>query len=177
LTPSFETLLGDGVRERIPILDAFIGRTAATMGSLANFLAGSSGTSPYLRRTMVVVPPSRSAVDPCHRYLKPRRTEIENPSPTPSPAGLAWRWGTRLSAPFRNPRKSAGLKSTVLPGSCGRFLPRSAPAFLPSSDGGRMRSRPSGPDQDLLRQTTSRCRTDDPVSEVVPNRRTNFRSN
>jgi hypothetical protein len=87
--------LGDGVRERIPILDAFIGRTAATMGSLANFLAGSSGTSPYLRRTMVVVPPSRSAVDPCHRYLKPRRAEIENRSPTPSPAGLAWRWGTR----------------------------------------------------------------------------------
>jgi hypothetical protein len=27
------------------------------------------------------------------------------------------------------------LKSTVLQVSCGRFLPRSAPAFLPSSDG------------------------------------------
>jgi hypothetical protein len=51
-----------------------------------------------------------------------------------------------------------------LPGSCGRFLPRSAPAFLPSSDGGRMRSRPSRPDQDLLRQPTSRCCIDDPLS-------------
>ncbi|MDH4371807.1 MAG: hypothetical protein QE510_00255 [Verrucomicrobiota bacterium] len=29
-----------------------------------------------------------------------------------------------LSATFRNPRKVAGLKSTVLPGSYGRFLPR-----------------------------------------------------
>jgi len=38
-----------------------------------------------------------------------------------------------LSAPFRNPLKVAGLKSTVLPGSYGRFLPRGAPAFLPSS--------------------------------------------
>ncbi len=69
-----------------------------------------------------------------------------------------------MSAPFRNPRKSAGLKSTVLPASCGRFLPRSALAFLPSSDGGRMPSRPSRPDQDLLRQPTSRCCIDDPLS-------------
>ena len=38
-----------------------------------------------------------------------------------------------VSAPFRNPRKPASLRSTVLPDPCGRFLPGEAPAFLPSS--------------------------------------------
>jgi hypothetical protein len=41
-----------------------------------------------------------------------------------------------LSAPFRNPRESAGLKSTVLPDPCRRFLPRGAPALY--------RFRPNG---------------------------------
>jgi hypothetical protein len=38
-----------------------------------------------------------------------------------------------ISAPFRNPRKTAGLKSKVMPDPRFRFPPGGAPAFLPSS--------------------------------------------
>ena len=72
--------------------------------------------------------------------------------------------GPRVSASFRNPQKVAGLESTVFPRPSGRFLPESAPAFLPSSNLGQEPSRSARPTRDPLRQPSSRYRIDDPSS-------------
>ena len=68
-----------------------------------------------------------------------------------------------MSAPLRNPRKVAGLKTTILPCSWEGGFRIARPRFSVLLNGPLMRSRPNRLNQDPLGQRTGR----EPIDEAL----------